>query len=102
MAQIPTRISSTQLLPGISIPALPSRWRATGFRSGEITANPRSPQWRNRLRMASFKGVAFYVEQHTSHYSATKGGVLTFVRNAALDLADYGIRINTMEMPGIL
>jgi NAD(P)-dependent dehydrogenase (short-subunit alcohol dehydrogenase family) len=44
---------------------------------------------------------AFYVEQHTSHYSATKGGVLTFVRNAALDLADYGIRINTV-CPGII
>ena len=29
---------------------------------------------------------AFYVEQGTAHYSATKGGVWTFVRNAALDL----------------
>lgn len=44
---------------------------------------------------------AFYVEQHTSHYSATKGGVLTFVRNAALDLAEHGIRINTV-CPGII
>ncbi len=44
---------------------------------------------------------AFYVEQHTAHYSATKGGVLTFVRNAALDLAEYGIRINTV-CPGII
>jgi NAD(P)-dependent dehydrogenase (short-subunit alcohol dehydrogenase family) len=44
---------------------------------------------------------AFYVEQHTSHYSATKGGVLTFVRNAAQDLAVYGIRVNTV-CPGII
>ena len=44
---------------------------------------------------------AFYVEQHTAHYSATKGGVLTFVRNAALDLAEYGIRVNTV-CPGII
>ena len=36
---------------------------------------------------------AFYVEQHTSHYSATKGGVLTFVRNAAQDLAEYGLSL---------
>jgi NAD(P)-dependent dehydrogenase (short-subunit alcohol dehydrogenase family) len=44
---------------------------------------------------------AFYVEQHTAHYSATKGGVLTFVRNAALDLAEHGIRVNTV-CPGII
>jgi NAD(P)-dependent dehydrogenase (short-subunit alcohol dehydrogenase family) len=44
---------------------------------------------------------AFYVEQHTAHYSATKGGVLTFVRNAAQDLAEYGIRVNTV-CPGII
>jgi NAD(P)-dependent dehydrogenase (short-subunit alcohol dehydrogenase family) len=44
---------------------------------------------------------AFYVEQHTSHYSATKGGVLTFVRNAAQDLAEHGIRVNTV-CPGII
>ena len=44
---------------------------------------------------------AFYVEQGTAHYSATKGGVLTFVRNAALDLAEFGIRINTV-CPGII
>jgi NAD(P)-dependent dehydrogenase (short-subunit alcohol dehydrogenase family) len=44
---------------------------------------------------------AFYVEQHTSHYSATKGGVWTFVRNAALDLGQYGIRVNSV-LPGIV
>ena len=44
---------------------------------------------------------AFYVEQHTSHYSATKGGVWTFVRNAALDLGQYGIRVNSV-LPGII
>ncbi|TML86506.1 MAG: SDR family oxidoreductase [Actinobacteria bacterium] len=44
---------------------------------------------------------AFYVEQNTSHYSATKGGVWTFVRNAALDLGQYGIRVNSV-LPGII
>ncbi len=44
---------------------------------------------------------AFYVEQHTSHYSATKGGVWTFVRNAALDLGQFGIRVNSV-LPGII
>jgi NAD(P)-dependent dehydrogenase (short-subunit alcohol dehydrogenase family) len=44
---------------------------------------------------------AFYVEQHTAHYSATKGGVWTFVRNAALDLGQYGIRVNSV-LPGII
>jgi NAD(P)-dependent dehydrogenase (short-subunit alcohol dehydrogenase family) len=44
---------------------------------------------------------AFYVEQHTAHYSATKGGIVTFVRNAALDLGTYGIRVNAV-CPGII
>jgi NAD(P)-dependent dehydrogenase (short-subunit alcohol dehydrogenase family) len=44
---------------------------------------------------------AFYVEQGTAHYSATKGGVWTFVRNAALDLGQYGIRVNSV-LPGII
>jgi glucose 1-dehydrogenase len=44
---------------------------------------------------------AFYVEKHTAHYSATKGGIWTFVRNAALDLGEYGIRVNSV-LPGII
>lgn len=44
---------------------------------------------------------AFYVEQGTAHYSATKGGVWTFVRNAALDLGQHGIRVNSV-LPGII
>jgi NAD(P)-dependent dehydrogenase (short-subunit alcohol dehydrogenase family) len=44
---------------------------------------------------------AFYVEQHTAHYSASKGGIVTFVRNAALDLGMYGIRVNAV-CPGII
>jgi len=44
---------------------------------------------------------AFYVEKHTAHYSATKGAVWTFVRNAALDLGEYGIRVNSV-LPGII
>lgn len=42
---------------------------------------------------------AFFVEAETAHYSATKGGLVAFVRAAALDLAPYGIRINAIN-PG--
>jgi NAD(P)-dependent dehydrogenase (short-subunit alcohol dehydrogenase family) len=44
---------------------------------------------------------AFFVEAQTAHYSASKGGVRTFVRAAALDLAPRGIRINVIH-PGII
>jgi 3-oxoacyl-[acyl-carrier protein] reductase len=44
---------------------------------------------------------AFFVEQHTAHYSATKGGIVTFVKNAALDLGMHGIRVNAV-CPGII
>jgi len=42
---------------------------------------------------------AFFVEAETAHYSATKGGLIAFVRAAALDLAPYGIRVNAIN-PG--
>jgi 2-hydroxycyclohexanecarboxyl-CoA dehydrogenase len=44
---------------------------------------------------------AFWVESNTAHYSATKGGLLTLMRTAALDLAQYGIRVNAVA-PGIV
>jgi 3-oxoacyl-[acyl-carrier protein] reductase len=44
---------------------------------------------------------AFWVESGTAHYSASKGGLLTLVRTAALDLAKYGIRVNAVA-PGIV
>lgn len=44
---------------------------------------------------------AFFAEELNTPYSATKGGVVMFVRNAAMDLARYGIRINTIS-PGIV
>jgi NAD(P)-dependent dehydrogenase (short-subunit alcohol dehydrogenase family) len=37
---------------------------------------------------------AFFVEADTASYSASKGGVWTLVRAAALDLAPKGIRVN--------
>lgn len=60
--------------------------------------------------MASRKGGAIvvtastnahFVEASTTHYSASKGAVVTFVRAAALDLAPHGIRINCIS-PGII
>jgi 3-oxoacyl-[acyl-carrier protein] reductase len=44
---------------------------------------------------------AFWVESNTAAYSATKGGLLTLMRTAALDLAPYGIRVNAVA-PGIV
>jgi NAD(P)-dependent dehydrogenase (short-subunit alcohol dehydrogenase family) len=43
----------------------------------------------------------FFPEQHTAHYSAAKGGAITFVRAAALDLAVHGIRVNAVS-PGVI
>jgi 3-oxoacyl-[acyl-carrier protein] reductase len=44
---------------------------------------------------------AFWVESQTVHYNASKGGVATFVRSAALDLAPHGIRVNGVD-PGMV
>ena len=44
---------------------------------------------------------AFWVESGTAHYSASKGGLVTLMRTAALDLAPYGIRVNAVA-PGIV
>lgn len=44
---------------------------------------------------------AFFAEEHNVPYSASKGGVVMFVRNAAMDLAHHGIRINAID-PGII
>jgi NAD(P)-dependent dehydrogenase (short-subunit alcohol dehydrogenase family) len=44
---------------------------------------------------------AFFAEESNVPYSATKGGIVMFVRNAALDLARHGIRINAVD-PGII
>jgi NAD(P)-dependent dehydrogenase (short-subunit alcohol dehydrogenase family) len=44
---------------------------------------------------------AFFAEELNVPYSSTKGGIVMFVRNAALDLARHGIRINAID-PGII
>lgn len=44
---------------------------------------------------------AFFAEELNVPYSATKGAVVMFVRNAALDLARHRIRINAID-PGII
>jgi NAD(P)-dependent dehydrogenase (short-subunit alcohol dehydrogenase family) len=44
---------------------------------------------------------AFWVEQNMAPYNSSKGGVVAFVRSAALDLAPYGIRINAVA-PGVV
>jgi NAD(P)-dependent dehydrogenase (short-subunit alcohol dehydrogenase family) len=44
---------------------------------------------------------AFWVEANMAAYNASKGGVVAFVRTAALDLAPFGIRVNAVE-PGVV
>lgn len=44
---------------------------------------------------------AFWVESNAAHYNASKGAVATFIRSAALDLAQHGIRVNGVD-PGLI
>jgi 3-oxoacyl-[acyl-carrier protein] reductase len=44
---------------------------------------------------------AFWVEQNLAAYNSSKGGVVAFVRSAALDLAPHGIRVNAVA-PGVV
>src|SRR5260370_16320571 len=43
----------------------------------------------------------YFAEVSSVPDSATKGGIVMFVRNAAMDLARHGIRINAVD-PGII
>jgi NAD(P)-dependent dehydrogenase (short-subunit alcohol dehydrogenase family) len=40
---------------------------------------------------------AWYVESNLAHYNASKGGVVALMRSAAIDLAQFGIRVNAVE-----
>jgi 3-oxoacyl-[acyl-carrier protein] reductase len=40
---------------------------------------------------------AWYVEKNLAHYNTSKGGVEALVRSAAIDLAEFGIRVNAVE-----
>jgi len=44
---------------------------------------------------------AFYVETNLAAYNMPKGGVMAFVRSAAIDLAPFGIRVNAVQ-PGVV
>jgi NAD(P)-dependent dehydrogenase (short-subunit alcohol dehydrogenase family) len=44
---------------------------------------------------------AFFPQYDTSHYSATKGALLTLVRATALDLSANGVRVNAIS-PGFI
>ena len=44
---------------------------------------------------------AFWVESNMAHYNTSKGGVVAFVRSAAIDLARSGIRVNAVA-PGVV
>jgi NAD(P)-dependent dehydrogenase (short-subunit alcohol dehydrogenase family) len=40
---------------------------------------------------------AWYVEKNLAHYNTSKGGVEALVRSGAIDLAEFGIRVNAIE-----
>lgn len=44
---------------------------------------------------------AFWIESNAAAYNASKGGVVALMRSAALDLAPYGIRVNSVA-PGLI
>jgi NAD(P)-dependent dehydrogenase (short-subunit alcohol dehydrogenase family) len=44
---------------------------------------------------------AFWVESGMAHYNASKGGIVALVKSAALDLGQYGVRVNAVA-PGMI
>lgn len=64
-----------------------ARWMATAARPGAIVFT------------ASTNG--FIAEPATAHYNASKGGLLMLMKSMAVDLAEYGIRVNAVA-PGTI
>jgi len=60
---IPSRPAGTYQPPTLANVRLPSRPPVVTGNAGKISANPANASWRARLRMASFKGQTFYVDQ---------------------------------------
>ena len=54
------------------------------------------PQRRGAIVVTSSTN-AWYVESNMWHYNASKGGIDALVRSAALDLGQYGIRVNAVQ-----
>jgi 3-oxoacyl-[acyl-carrier protein] reductase len=44
---------------------------------------------------------AFWIESNAAAYNASKGGVVALMKSAAIDLAPYGIRVNSVA-PGLI
>ncbi len=44
---------------------------------------------------------AFWIESNAAAYNASKGGVVALMKSAALDLAPYGVRVNSVA-PGLI
>jgi NAD(P)-dependent dehydrogenase (short-subunit alcohol dehydrogenase family) len=58
-------------------------------------------KWDGGVMVVFASTNAFFAEELNVPYSATKGAIVMFVRNAALDLARHRIRINAID-PGII
>lgn len=54
-------------------------------------------QQRHGVIVVTSSTNAWYVESNMWHYNASKGGIDALVRSAALDLGQYGIRVNAVQ-----
>ncbi|WP_075981401.1 SDR family NAD(P)-dependent oxidoreductase [Bacillus massilinigeriensis] len=65
----------------------------------EVAGQDDVPQNRAIVNVASLSG--HQAGAHIPHYSAAKAGVINFTRSLALELAPYGIRVNSVS-PGFV
>jgi NAD(P)-dependent dehydrogenase (short-subunit alcohol dehydrogenase family) len=61
----------------------------------------RAMQRRGGAMVITASTNAIYVETNLAAYNTSKGGVMAFVRSAAIDLAPLGIRVNAVQ-PGVV
>lgn len=65
----------------------------------EVVKEMKKAKKGNIINMASTNGL--FAEENLSHYNAAKGGVIMLTKTMALELAQYGIRVNSV-CPGFI